>query len=38
MAKELALFRRTKALENEIDEFLNKISEGALAFQIGVQI
>ncbi|MBM3571428.1 MAG: DUF47 family protein, partial [Alphaproteobacteria bacterium] len=37
MPKELALFRRTKALENEIDEFLNKISEGALAFQIGVQ-
>ncbi|MSO92796.1 MAG: DUF47 family protein [Rhodospirillales bacterium] len=37
MPKELALFRRTKALENEIDDFLNKISEGALTFQIGIQ-
>ena len=34
----MALFRRTRALENEIDDFLNKISEGALAFRIGVQI
>jgi predicted phosphate transport protein (TIGR00153 family) len=36
--KDFALFRRTKALENEIDDFLNKLSEGALAFRIGVQI
>lgn len=32
----VALFRRTKALEGEIDDFLNKISEGALAFGLGV--
>jgi hypothetical protein len=36
--KDFALFRRTKALENEIDDFLNKLSEGALAFRIGIQI
>lgn len=38
MGKDLGLFRRTKGLENEIDDFLNKISEGALAFRIGIQI
>lgn len=38
MGREVALFRRTKALELEIDEFLDKIAEGALAFRIGVQI
>lgn len=35
--KDFALFRRTKELEHEIDDFLNKISEGGLAFRIGVQ-
>lgn len=35
--KDLALFRRTKELEREIDDFLNNISEGGLAFRIGVQ-
>jgi predicted phosphate transport protein (TIGR00153 family) len=38
VGKDFALFRRTKALENEIDDFLNKFSEGALAFRIGVQV
>jgi len=38
IGKEFALFRRTKALETEIDEFLDKLSEGALSFRIGVQI
>ncbi len=38
MGNNVALFRRTRALENEIDDFLNKISEGALAFRIAVQI
>jgi hypothetical protein len=38
VGREFALFRRTKALENEIDDFLDKLSEGALAFRIGVQI
>ncbi|MCC7015578.1 MAG: DUF47 family protein [Rhodospirillales bacterium] len=38
MRGNFALFRHTKALENEIDDFLNKLSEGALAFRIGVQI
>ena len=37
MSKDIALFRQTKALENEIDDFLNKISEGALTFQAGIQ-
>lgn len=38
VGKDFALFRRTKALENEIDDFLNKLSEGALAFRMGVQV
>jgi len=38
VGREFALFRRTKALENEIDEFLDKLSEGALSFRIAVQI
>ena len=36
--KDFTLFRRTKELENELDDFLNKISEGGLAFRFGVQI
>lgn len=35
--KDFALFRRTRELENEIDDFLNKISEGGMAFRLGVQ-
>ncbi len=37
-AKNLALFRRTKALENEIDGFLDKLSEAGLSFHRAVQI
>lgn len=35
--KDFALFRRTRELENEIDDFLNKISEGGMAFRLGIQ-
>ncbi|MBM3566958.1 MAG: DUF47 family protein [Alphaproteobacteria bacterium] len=35
--KDFAMFRRTRELENEIDDFLSKISEGGLAFRLGVQ-
>jgi predicted phosphate transport protein (TIGR00153 family) len=38
MANGIALFRKTKALEGEIDNFLNKISEGGLSFGIGIDI
>jgi predicted phosphate transport protein (TIGR00153 family) len=37
-SKSLALFRRTKALENEIDGFLDKLSEAGLSFRRAVQI
>jgi len=32
LAKDVTLFGRTKALENQIDEFLNKLSESGLLF------
>ncbi len=38
LTKNLTLFRRTKALENQIDEFLDKLSQSALLFRHAVQI
>lgn len=37
-SRSLALFRRTKALEHEIDAFLDKLSEAGLSFRRAVQI
>ena len=37
-AKGLTLFRRTKALEAQIDEFLDKLSQSALVFRRAVEI
>jgi predicted phosphate transport protein (TIGR00153 family) len=37
-AKNLTLFRRTKALETQIDEFLDKLSESAIVFRRAVEI
>jgi len=37
-AKNLTLFRRTKALESQIDDFLDKLSQSALVFQRAVDI
>lgn len=37
LAKEVALFGRTKALEKQIDEFLDKLSESALLFGRAVE-
>jgi len=34
----MALFRRTKALESEIDDFLDKVSQSALLFKHAVRI
>ena len=38
LTKNLTLFRRTKALETQIDEFLDKLSQSALLFRRAVQI
>ncbi len=37
-AKNLNLFRRTKALEGQIDDFLDKLSQSALVFRRAVEI
>ena len=37
-AKNLTLFRRTKALESQIDDFLDKLSQSALVFRRAVDI
>ena len=37
LTKNLTLFRRTKALETQIDEFLDKLSQSALLFRHAVQ-
>jgi len=37
-AKNLTLFRRTKALEGQIDDFLDKLSQAALVFRRAVDI
>ena len=36
--KGMALFRRTKSLESEIDDFLDKLSQSALLFQRAIEI
>jgi hypothetical protein len=38
LAKSFSLFRRTRGLENEIDEFLDKLSQSAMLFRRAVQI
>lgn len=38
IAKQLSVFRRTKALEREIDEFMDNLSQSGLAFQRAVRI
>lgn len=38
MANGISLFRRAKLLEGEIDDFLNKVSESAMAFSIAIEI
>ncbi|MCZ6744621.1 MAG: DUF47 family protein [Alphaproteobacteria bacterium] len=38
LTRSMALFRRTKALENEIDEFLDKLSESALVFRQAIEL
>jgi len=35
--EKLRLFRRTKHLEHEIDEFLNKLSESAILFKLAIK-
>ena len=36
--KDIHLFQRTRALENEIDEFLDKLSQSSLMFKIAVRM
>ena len=36
--KSIALFRRTHALERQIDEFLDKLSESALVFKAAIKV
>ena len=38
MALHKGLFRRTRALENQIDEFLDKISEAGLVFNRAIKL
>ncbi len=38
IAKQMSLFGRTKALENQIDEFLDNLSESGILFRRAVQI
>ena len=38
LGRELSLFRRTRALEGEIEDFLDKLSESGLLFKRAVQI
>jgi predicted phosphate transport protein (TIGR00153 family) len=38
IAKNMTLFRRTKALEGQIDDFLDKLSQAALVFRRAVDI
>lgn len=37
LAKNVPIFRRTRSLEREIDEYLDKLSESGLLFKIAVQ-
>ena len=36
--KDIHLFQPTRALENEIDEFLDKLSQSSLMFKIAVRM
>ena len=38
LTKTISLFRRTRALESEIDEFLDKLSESSLMFKIAIRM
>ena len=38
LVKQLSVFRRTRALEKEIDEFMDNLSQAGLAFERGVKI
>ena len=38
LTKKISLFGRTRALESEIDEFLDKLSESSLMFKIAVKL
>lgn len=38
MAKNAALFRRTKMLESQIDEFLDRITEGGITFKRAIKV
>ena len=38
IAKQMSMFGRTKALENQIDEFLDNLSESGILFRRAVQI
>ena len=38
LSKDIHLFQRTRALENEIDEFLDKLSQSSLMFKIAVSM
>lgn len=38
LTKNISLFGRTRALESEIDNFLNKLSESSLLFKIAVNL
>jgi len=35
--EKLRLFRRTRNLEHEIDEFLSKLSESAILFKLAIK-
>ena len=35
--KRLAIFRKTRELEAQIDEFCNKVDEGAMGFRLGIR-
>lgn len=36
--KRLAIFRKTKELEAQIDEYCNQVDEGALGFKLGIRL
>ena len=38
LSKNIRLFQRTRVLENEIDEFLDKLSQSSLMFKIAVRM
>jgi len=38
LTKKISLFGRTRALEKEIDDFLDKLSQGSLMFKIAIRV